>query len=138
MKEIREPLMHPNAKIVIPLILIFGIWFTFSFWKQEKDITEKLDSCSFITVMSPTRMPDSHKVYFTFMYNDSLVRSSGTVGAYDLGMFYNIDEILNSRYFVSVYCDNFKVNRVNWEAKVPDTLMYVPKKGWDKIPYDLR
>jgi hypothetical protein len=137
MKDLEKPIFHPNAKIVIPLVIIFGIWFAYSFWKQEKGITNKIESCSFVTVMTPTRMPDSHKVYFTFMYNDSLVRSTGTVGAGDLGMFYSIDKILNSRYFISVYCNDLQINRVIWNVKVPDTLRFIPKKGWDKIPNNL-
>ncbi|MCR9064017.1 MAG: hypothetical protein NXI00_08635 [Cytophagales bacterium] len=82
-------------------------------------------------------MPDSSKLYFSFSHDGNTINSSSSVGAGDLGAWYSKNQVLNSRFFIRVDCDDFQVNRVLWDIPVPDTLQHAPPKGWDKIPYDL-
>ncbi|MFD2520094.1 hypothetical protein [Emticicia soli] len=86
--------------------------------------------------MTPIRMPNSHRVYFSYYYKNVQYEGSSNVGAEDLG-FYSINEILSNRYWVQVNCKDFNIKRVRWEYTVPDTLQFVPANGWNTIPYDL-
>ncbi len=99
-------------------------------------ISRKLNECSFFTIMTPIRMPNSHRVYFSYYYKNVQYEGSSNVGAEDLG-FYSINEILSNRYWVQVNCKDFNIKRVRWEYTVPDTLQFVPANGWNTIPYDL-
>ena len=104
---------------------------------QENKITDQLNECSFYTIAFPTKMPTSHDVYFSFYHQETKYKDQTTVGSEDLGLFYTNKEILTSRYWVRIYCKDFAVKRIYWEAKVPDTLQYIPPKGWEEIPYGL-
>lgn len=118
-------------------IVICGIIFAFFYFRQESRITVKLNECSFFTIMTPVRMPSSTKMYFSYYYNNKKYESSTSVGADDVGYHWSNKSILNNRYWVQVYCKDFTVDRIRWEYPVPDTLQYIPDKGWDKIPYGL-
>lgn len=75
---------------------------------------------------------------YDFYYNDSRYSSSSTVSALDLGFSYTPDIAMSGRYWIQVYCKNFETHRILWKVPVPDTLTYIPPKGWKKIPYGLK
>ena len=104
---------------------------------QENKITNQLNECSFYTVAKPVRMPIQHKIYFNFYYQGKKYEDATSVGAGDLGYFYSKSSAMSTRYWVRVYCKDLTVNRIYWEHKVPDTLQYIPLKGWEEIPYGL-
>jgi hypothetical protein len=54
-----------------------------------------------------------------------------------MGKFERGRHLMNERFWVRVYCKDFSVNRIYWEAKVPDTLQFIPPNGWKEIPYGL-
>ncbi len=132
----KSPQEKRNFLILFPITCIGLILFFISYYKQEEGITDKLNECSFYTIISPIRMPDSIKLYFSFSHDGNTINSSSSVGAGDLGAWYSMNQVLNSRFFIRVNCDDFQVNRVLWDIPVPDTLQHAPPKGWDKIPYD--
>lgn len=128
---------HKNTTKVLVLFAIFLLIFFFLYLKQEMGISRKLNECSFFTIMTPFRMPNSHRVYFYYYYKNVQYEGSSNVGAEDLGFSYNSYEILNNRYLVQVNCKDFNINRVRWEYIVPDSLHFVPANGWNTVPYDL-
>ena len=125
------------ARIIVTLLVLaiptFIIWYI----RQENKITDQLNECSFYTIAFPTKMSTSHDVYFSFYHQETKYKDQTTVGSEDLGLFYTNKEILTSRYWVRVYCKDLTVNRIYWGYKVPDTLQYIPPKGWEEIPYGL-
>ncbi len=116
--------------LALPVFIIYYIWF-------ENKITTQLEECSFYTVAVPIRMPTQTSMYFHFNYEGQINEDWTSVGAGDLGYSYNRKSAMSTRYWVRVYCKDFKVNRIYWEAKVPDTLQYIPPNGWEEIPYGL-
>ncbi|UBM59519.1 hypothetical protein LAG90_02465 [Marinilongibacter aquaticus] len=112
--------------------VIFAIFYT----RQEKKLTKELEECSFVTIMYPVRMPDSGKVYFYFICKNRKIESSGELGM-KVGYWKSKKLVLGGRYWVQISCDDLQTNRVLWDVPVPDTLNYVPPKGWKSIPYGL-
>lgn len=115
--------------------LISIIVFCTAYFIQEHNANSKIESCPIVTVAYPIRMPDSHKLYFFYHYRGKRYEDAASLGSDDLGCCYTIREVLASRFWVQVYCKDLSVSRIYWEAKVPDTLQYIPANGWDKIPY---
>lgn len=117
--------------------IVMGIFYIFYF-KQERGVTNKLKECSFYTIMEPRRMSDINTMYFDFFYDYKMYSYSSSVGSEDLGFSYTRNSALSRKYWIQVNCDDFKVNRVLWKIPIPDTLKYIPPKGWKKIPYGLK
>lgn len=126
-----------NRTKALIFIIVCAVLFYFFYSSQEKKISQKLDKCSFFTIMVPIRMPNSHKVYFYYYYKNVKYENSSSIGAEDLGPFYSMGEILRNRYWVQVSCEDVNINRVKWEFTVPDSLQFVPINGWNTIPYGL-
>ena len=123
--------------IIVALLVLSIPAFFISYNMQENKITDQLNECSFYTVAKPVRMPSTHTIYFKFYYQGIKYEDGTSVGAGDLGNSYTESSVMSSRYWVRVYCKDLNVNRIYWEAKVPDTLQYIPPKGWEEIPYGL-
>jgi hypothetical protein len=119
------------------IFTIAGLIFWYFYSRQEDRITKKLEECCIVTLIEPIRMPDTHKLYFKYRLNNQKYESSNSVGSEDLGMLYSRSKILNMRFFVKIYCQDYSVNRVQWDIPVPDTLQFIPVNGWTSIPYDL-
>lgn len=137
---LRDSFELNKKETIARLILVFFIFciIFFFYFKQENRITENLKECSFYTVIDPKRMSDNNTMYFDFSYNAQNYSFSSSVGSSDLGLFYTRELALSRRYWIQVNCDNFKTQRVLWKIPVPDTLKYIPPKGWKKIPYGLK
>ena len=103
------------------------------YYLQESKITDKLEECSFY----PIRMPTQTTMYYNFSYQGKKYENGTSVGAGELGYSYSRSSAMSTRYWVRIYCKDFAVKRICWEAKVPDTLQYIPPKGWEEIPYGL-
>lgn len=85
-----------NITKALIFITVCAVIFYFFYSSQEKKISQKLNECSFFTIMSPIRMPNSHKVYFFYYHNNVRYENSSSVGAEDLGAFYSTGDVLNS------------------------------------------
>ncbi|WP_367916519.1 hypothetical protein [Leadbetterella sp. DM7] len=125
-----------QVKIIILLVLlaIFHIFYV----RQEDDITAKLEECSFYTIMEPRIMHSSDYLYYDFYYDHKRYSSSTTLGSEDVGIGHTKESVMRERYWIQVYCNDFKTDRILWKIPVPDTLKYIPPKGWKKIPYGLK
>lgn len=132
-----DEIIYKKQKIAFFFLLTIAVLFTVFYNKQENEITRKLDSCSFYSIATPIRMPDSHTLYFSFPFEGKIIKSSTSLGADDAGFTYTKRSVMSKRYFVRVFCDDLQVNRIQWDIPVPDTLNYVPVNGWGKIPYGL-
>lgn len=117
--------------------ILMGIFYIFYF-KQERGITNKLKDCSFYTIIEPRRMSSSDYLYYDFYYNYSRYSGSTTIGSEDVGIWHTKESVMSERYWIQVNCNNFKTRRILWKIPVPDTLKYIPPKGWKKIPYGLK
>ena len=143
MKEVEDEsedvvLKGPMVIIVMAIIpILCVIAFEVFFYRQEKTITNQLKECSFYTVATPTEMNTSTSMFYKFNYKDVEYEKYTTVGSGDLGLTYTIRSAMSTRYWVRVYCKDLNINRMYWDAKVPDTLQYIPKEGWKEIPYGL-
>lgn len=124
----------PGLVILGILMIIFYIFY----FRQERRITAKLRECSFYTIMEPRRMSSSSYLYYDFYYDYTRYSSSTTVGSEDVGVFHTKESVMSERYWIQVNCDDFKTDRILWKIPVPDTLKYIPSKGWKKIPYGLK
>lgn len=107
------PKWRQEDTLGVILMSIFIAFFYYLSSRQEEGISIKLKECSFYTIITPIRMPDSHKMYFYYIYNNKRYESSGSVGAEDLGFFYTKNSALRGRYWLQVYCKDFKVDRVH-------------------------
>ena len=121
--------------IGVPILCVLAL--TIFHIRQESEIERKFNECSFFTVATPTEMTTSHNLYFKFYYNGKNYDENTDVGAENLGLFYTKQSAMSTRYWVRVYCKDLNINRMYWDAKVPDTLQYIPKEGWKEIPYGL-
>lgn len=75
-------------------------------------------------------------IEYEFNFENKLVSSSDIFDGSYRG-FLVITESKEKRYFVSFSCSSPAISRVIWDIPVPDTLSYIPKDGWDGIPYSL-
>lgn len=132
-----DEIIYKKQKKAFYFLLTIAVLFTIFYNKQENEITRKLDSCSFYSLITPIRMPDYHTLYFSFVYKGKIIKSSTSVGADDAGFTYTKRSVMSKRYFVRVFCDDLQVNRVQWDIPVPDSLNNVPVNGWGNIPYEL-
>ncbi|SOE21434.1 hypothetical protein SAMN06298216_1902 [Spirosomataceae bacterium TFI 002] len=125
-----------NYKFILIIFALFLIFQIVEFGQGER-ISKRLQDCSYVSVLTPIRMPDTHSVFFNYEYQGKKNKGYTIVGAEDVGYLYTKTEILHSRFFVRISCFNPKMFSVVWDIKVPDSLTFVPKNGWDKIPYGL-
>jgi hypothetical protein len=132
-----DEIIYKKQKKVFYFLLIIAVLFTIFYVRQENEITRKLNRCSFYSLITPIRMPDNHKLYFSFIYKGQIIKSSTSLGADDAGLTYTKRSVMSKRYFVRVFCDDLQVNRVQWDVPVPDTLQYIPPNGWAELPYGL-
>lgn len=123
-------------RLIIFVIFILIVKIPISLSEKKKQ--EKFESCSFYTVMEPRNMSSYNYMRYDFYYDYVRFSSSSTVSAWNLGFFYNPDIAINNKYWVQVHCHDMKLNQVLWKIPVPDTLKYIPPKGWNKIPYGLK
>ena len=97
----------------------------------------EISKCPIITVAYPEKfIPRSH-IYYGFKikgknYHDSFIMPYPTMGKFERGK-----NLMKERFWVQISCNDYTISRIYWEAKVPDTLQFVPPNGWDKIPYGL-
>ncbi len=125
------------GKIFLGAVFLALPLFYVSYFMQEKKITNQLEECSFYTVAVPISITVKQKLSYRFLIHGEWQNDYVRASADDLGYFYTRKQVLNSRFWVRVYCKDFKVNRIYWEAKVPDTLQYIAPNGWEEIPYGL-
>lgn len=122
-------------------LIAFGILmliFYFFYFRQERRITAKLKECSFYTIMEPRYMSSNSYLYYDFYYDYTRYSSSTTIGSEDVGIDHTKESVMRERYWIQVYCNDFKTDRILWKIPVPDTLKHIPPKGWKKIPYGLQ
>lgn len=136
MKEDEEKLDKNRNKGAIAFTVICIILFSL-YYIQENNIDKKFDKCYRITVASPYKLIRQKNMYFTFELNGKKINETAGVSSGDVGLHWNNNFVLEKRFWLKVYCDDFKVNRVIWDIPVPDTLKFIPANGWDKIPYGL-
>lgn len=137
--EEKKKLVHPAigfTVMAIPIALL--LFFIIGYYLQETNLTKALDKCSFYTIAVPERMPTEHSLYFTFKYENKIHSGWTSVGAEDLGWRFSRSYTMKGRYWVQVHCTGLGSTRVIWDAKVPDTLQYIPYKGWKEIPSEYR
>ena len=125
------------ARIIVALFVLSVPAFFIFYNRQESKITDQLNECSFYTIINPTRMATHHRMYYYFYHKNKRYDDYTRVEADELRYYYTKKGAMSSRYWVRIYCKDFKISRVQWAAKVPDTLQYIPANGWKEIPYDL-
>jgi hypothetical protein len=120
---------------IICILFIIGM-FTWLFLIERAD-RQKLNDCSIITIAYPTKWIPRATIKYNFTLHGKNIRRGETMTYPTMGQFERGKHLLNERFWVKVYCKDFTLSRIYWEAKVPDTLTYVPPNGWSEIPYGL-
>ena len=117
-------------------LILFGI-FLLLYYYQEKRIESKLESCSVITIAYPKKFVPNGHIYYNFTLNNLTIEDSYTIPFPTMGKFHRNSTLLSMRFWIRVYCDDYEVNKIYWDANVPDTLQFIPKNGWKEIPYGI-
>ena len=117
------------------IVMVGGTLLAYYF--QEKRANEEINSCTIITVAYPKRWVSKATLYYYFYIKGKKLEDGETMRHLTMGKFERGRHLMKDRFWVRVYCKDLQVNRIYWDAKVPDTLQYIPKEGWKEIPYGL-
>ena len=127
---------HQALGLVLLFIILIGGMIRF-YINQENDAKDKILECPIITIAYPDKFVPRSKIYYSFYLNGKKSNSSYTMPFPNMGKFKRDNNLIYERFWVQVNCKDNSINRIYWEAKVPDTLKFIPANGWDKIPYGL-
>ena len=132
-KDYKTPLIGFAFCSLVPLLIYF---------LQEKIVKNKFDECAIYTVADITKVYKLRGIIYakySFKINNSFENSETSVGPTDTGEWWDIDrqKLSKRRLFIVASCKNYKINRVDWDISIPDTLKNIPSNGWDTIPYGL-
>jgi hypothetical protein len=127
-----------KVRVRMGILCVLMVIFHYFYARQERGITSKLEECSFYTIMEPRIMHSSDYLYYDYYFNYKRYSGSTTIGSEDVGIGHTKESVMSERYWIQVHCEDFKTRRILWKIPVPDTLKYIPPKGWKKIPYGLK
>lgn len=126
-----------NDRISIMIGLSLLSIFVLFYYCSQENINSKLDSCSIVTIAYPQKFVPQSNLYYYFKLNNVKIEDGYNVPFNNMGKFFRSSNLMKERFWIKVYCNDYHVNSIYWDAKVPDTLQFIPKNGWSKIPYGL-
>lgn len=116
------------------ILLIVGFF-------DDRNERYKLYACSLYTIGKISRVYSVRgqvRINYSYQLNAKTVQiTSEGVNNFDTNESWTVDmsELSKRRLLVRVYCNDINVNRIVWDAAVPDTLRHVPVQGWKEMPF---
>lgn len=106
-------------------------------------LNSKLEKCSFYSVASVTRIKYRRlHPYIVYEYNfkGKLIEKDDPANPQNTGDWVTTDTkaLANRRFWVQLSCDDPNFHKLLWDVAVPDTLLNIPVKGWEKLPSGLK
>ncbi len=126
------------ATIFFSAIFCDGLYSYFLLKRQFKE-------CVAFTIVKVKRVYKSRqitRVEYGYTVNSQNFEHTGSIGLFDESKDRiwgpNFQELSNKkRLLIKFYCKDASKHIVLWDAKVPDTLQFIPPNGWKEIPYGL-
>ncbi|GEM_PF-2131660 len=120
-------------------VILFVIFFACLFGYNASN-EYRMKKCHRIIIAKQERISGGYKnqfaMHYSFSYDSVVFFSSGSLNS-DLYSEKDHYKLKGKRFFLKILCSDPKNSRIIWDVKVPDTLSYVPEKGWEKLPYGL-
>jgi hypothetical protein len=133
-------MVKSKKKSWIPLLgLIIGVGTLVAYFIQEQMAQSNIYECPKFTVGYPQKFIPQGHIFYYFYYGSHKQENSFIIDTGgQKGVFENSEkELMNTRFWIQLNCKKPHINRIYWDAKVPDTLQFIPPNGWKEIPYGL-
>ncbi|WP_207509788.1 hypothetical protein [Telluribacter humicola] len=135
--------MTEEKKIKLAIFFILVALFMVFYAYDKYRLQEKLRQCSIYTVAKPTRtfrLRGKFRLEYIYIINGEKFIMDDPANIYDTGGSWwerNKEELMRRRYWIQVWCEDYRKHKILWDLDVPDSLVTIPGLGWKELPAGL-